>query len=123
MSKLKERSEISDEYKWDLSGLFASNEAWESAFETVDEPIAALMALKGTLSDSAENLAECIRLEDIFDREISRLWTYAHLRSDEDTADAFYMGMQDRVKSKYTEISAGLAWINPEILARDGVDA
>ena len=88
MSTLKERSEIADEFKWDLSGLFTSNEEWEKAFSNVESPIEALLALKGKLSDSAENLAECIRLEDTFDREISRIWTFSHLRNDEDTASS-----------------------------------
>ena len=55
--------------------------------------------------------------DDALDREISRIYTYAHLRYDQDTGNTAYMGMQDRIKSRYTDIASQCSWIVPEILA------
>ena len=67
MSELKERSEIGEEFKWNLNGLFSDETLWEEAFDKVDSPLESLLALKGILVESAENLATCIELEDKMD--------------------------------------------------------
>ena len=54
---LKERNEIDPKYQWDLSDLYASDEAWEADFATIDGPIAELAAYQGKLKD-AEVIAE-----------------------------------------------------------------
>ena len=36
MSSVPERSDIAEEYTWDLTDLFADDEEWEAAFEEVD---------------------------------------------------------------------------------------
>ena len=33
---LKERNEIDPKYQWDLSDLYASDEAWEADFASID---------------------------------------------------------------------------------------
>ncbi|MCJ8329347.1 MAG: oligoendopeptidase F [Lentisphaeria bacterium] len=119
MPDIKERSEIDDKDKWDLSDLFQNDADWEIAFSGIDEFLAPLQKLKGTLGNSAEILADCIKLDDQLDRELGRIHTYAHLKSDENTADAHYMGMQDRIRSLYSQASAELSWIRPEILSID----
>ncbi len=116
---IRERKDIPEEFKWDLNGLFPSEEEWEAAFASVDSLIDPQLTLKGKLAESPDNLAECIRTEDELSRKLDKVYTYAHLKADEDTANTKYMAMQDRVKKKYIDLSAKLAWIKPEILAMD----
>jgi len=117
--KLKNRDELPPGLTWDLTPLYPSDEAWEQAFRDFSGREEKLMALKGTLGYSAENLAAAFRRSDEIEREVSKLYVYAHLRSDEDTANTRYMGMQDRVRSRMVEVGAALAWIEPEIMVID----
>ena len=37
MSSVPDRSDVAEEYTWDLSDLYADDEEWEAAFEAVEE--------------------------------------------------------------------------------------
>ena len=37
MSSVPERSEVAEEYTWDLSDLYADDEAWEAAYAELEE--------------------------------------------------------------------------------------
>ncbi len=50
---------------------------------------------------------------------MGKLYTYAHMRYDQDTTNAFYQGYNDRIKSLYAQVGSGLAFIIPEILAEE----
>jgi oligoendopeptidase F len=39
MSSVPERSEIDEEYKWDLESMFADDDEWEAAYEAVVQTI------------------------------------------------------------------------------------
>ena len=47
------------------------------------------------------------------DRE--RLYTYAHLKSDEDKSNQFYLGLQQRALDVYTRASEMASFMTPEI--------
>ncbi|MBQ4459354.1 MAG: oligoendopeptidase F, partial [Clostridia bacterium] len=52
-SPLKERNEIDEQYRWDLSTLYASDEAFEEEFRKLDTCIANVAAFAGKLTDAA----------------------------------------------------------------------
>ncbi|MEA2012253.1 MAG: oligoendopeptidase F [Verrucomicrobiota bacterium] len=113
------RKDIPDARKWDLSVIFESDQEWETEFKALEGIEKPLLMLKGRLAQSAKNLAKITCLEDELDRKISKIYVYAHLKSDEDTANTHYMGMQERIKVKASEIDSMLSWIEPEIMKID----
>ena len=114
---LKKRSEVATENTWDLSDLYESDAKWEEDFAALAKMLEPLLKLQGVLSESLNNLIHCFEIEDQIDRAITKVYTYAHLKSDQALGNADYQAMQDRIKSKYVEISSQLAWILPEILS------
>jgi oligoendopeptidase F len=116
---LKSREELPLELTWDLKPLYASDKEWERAFANFAGVEQQVLAYKGKLGDTAENLAAVFRLTDDIEREVSKLYVYAHLKSDEDTANTTYMAMQDRVRSRMVQVAGALAWIEPEIMDID----
>ena len=60
MGKLLARHEIADEFKWKLSDIYASDQAWEEDFNTVKEQIPKLQEFRGQLN-SAEQLLACLK--------------------------------------------------------------
>ena len=110
------RADLPEALTWDLSPLFASAEAWEADFARLDEAAAPVLALKGRL-DSAERVAELLAAETALDRLLERLHVYAHLRHDEDTANAENQAREARIRARYAELAAECAWITPELLS------
>ena len=48
-------------------------------------------------------------------RRIEKLYTYAHLKSDEDKSDQFYLGLHQRALNVYTRASEMASFMTPEI--------
>jgi oligoendopeptidase F len=110
------RSEVPEALTWDLAPLYATPEAWEADFARLDEVAAPVLALQGRV-DSVETVARLFAAETTLDRLLERLHTYAHLRHDEDTAQAEHQSREARIRARYAEIAAECAWITPELLA------
>ncbi|MCK4303843.1 MAG: oligoendopeptidase F [Candidatus Eisenbacteria sp.] len=110
------REEIDRKHQWDLAVLFESDKPWEEGFEQIDQLVRPLEAMRGQL-DSADAIARLFAAETELERLIERLYIYAHLREDEDTANTENQGRMGRIRAKATEVSGRLAWIKPEILS------
>ncbi|MDR0993502.1 MAG: oligoendopeptidase F [Verrucomicrobiota bacterium] len=110
------RRDLPEELTWNLSPLFASPEAWEAAFAKLDEAAAPVLCMQGKL-DSPAAVAKLLEAETGLDRLLDRLYTFAHLRHDEDTTNDENQGREARIRSRYTELAAQCAWITPELLS------
>lgn len=114
---LPARNEVPEELTWDLTTIFPSDEAFEKEFKEIQELSKQSEQFKGTLGDSAEALLRALKFRDaLFDR-LEKLYVYAHLKLDQDTADATYQGMNSRAGSLITQVITGLSYFDPEILS------
>ena len=123
MSSVPERSEIDESYKWDLDGVYADDETWETAYENVADRIDELREYEGRVTRDAETLLELLELrEDLF-RDLQQVVTYARLRSAEDTRDQEYQAMSAKASSLSSEASSALSYLEPELqsLTREDV--
>ena len=115
-NQVKERNEIEEQYRWDLSTLYASDEAFEEDFAKLDACIAKVAAFQGKLTDAA-SLKACFEADTELDLLLSDLFCYANLRRSEDTraedAQALYM----RIYGKYVEAMTLTSFVRPEVLA------
>jgi len=113
-----ERSEIPEEFKWDLSALYKTREDFEKEFESVEPMLPAIQALKGKLSDeTGETLKKCFDLSNTISRVIERLATYSHRIYDEDTRKSESLSMKGRVVSLNSKVDTALSWITPEVMS------
>ncbi len=112
------RAEIDKKYRWNVEALYPDFSSWEKDFEKIDALTEPLEKLKGKLT-SAQAVAEMYVLDVNLSRLLDKLYTYAHLRADEDTGHSENQGYQARIRAKWSEIGGRLAWISPEILSRD----
>ena len=116
---LPARGELDPKLTWDLTPIFASDEAWEAAFEDARREIAAFPQLVGTLGQSPESLLAALKKESAVSLLLERLYVYAHMRQDEDNAATRYQGMTDRAMQQSVFYGAASAFMTPEILAID----
>ena len=115
MSSVPERGEIDTEYTWDLDDLFASDEAWEEAFEAVEERLDDLAAYEGRTTESAATLLATLETREELMREVANVAAYAKLRSDEDTTDQHYQALNSRASTLATDARSAASFIEPEL--------
>ncbi len=113
----KLRSELAPETCWDLTQIYKTDADWEEAFRTLDDLLAAHQACRGHLADSAEALKRGLETGDALGLRLETLYSYAHLKSDEDLANGKNAGRRDRIAARYAEIEGETSWFDPELLA------
>jgi oligoendopeptidase F len=119
MSSVPERSEIDDEYKWDLESVYADDEEWEAAFAEAQELVERLESYEGQTTESGETLLEVLELRDETMRAVSTVFAYARMRRDEDTTDQHYQGLTAKAQALYSEAQSAASFIEPELQAAD----
>lgn len=107
------------EYTWDLTTIFESDEAFEEAFKEVEGQIGKEQEFKGHLSDSAETLYQALALEDELVSKLEKVYVYAHLKQDQDTANSKYTGFEARAHQLVIKFSSSWSFLIPEILQID----
>jgi oligoendopeptidase F len=113
---LPEREEISQEYKWNLTDIFKSDEEWETEFKSVSERVSGYQQFEGKLAESAENLIACFSFDEEVNIKLDQLHLYAMLSKDGDMRVGKYHSMDDRIKSLYSKVGAASSFIRPELL-------
>ena len=111
------REEIDSKYKWDLSSMFPSDEAFEAGLEELKAYCPKLLAFKGKISTSAQALLEYLQLEDQMNFLLYKIINYAERKSDEDTRVAKYQAYVANATSAYTQVSEATSWFAAELLA------
>ncbi len=120
----KSRNEVSAADRWNVEALYKDANEWNLAFNTLvkeskqsDQKWPKIAAFKGKLSDGPQVLKGA--LDTMFDlqRELTKLYTYAHLRHDEEiTNDENKTNFQKSV-ALFHDYSENCAWFDPEVLA------
>ena len=111
------REEIDSKYKWDLSSMFPSDEAFEAGLEELKAYCPKLLAFKGKISTSAQALLEFLQLEDQMDLLLYKVINYAERKGDEDTRVAKYQAYVANATSAYTQVGEATSWFAAELLA------
>ncbi|WP_372773871.1 oligoendopeptidase F [Mangrovibacterium sp.] len=110
------RATLDDKYKWDLSDLYSSDEDWRAAMEEITKKLEQVEQLKGSLTQSADNLLKALQYNTSISKEASKLYIYASMNSDLDSRDSKYNGMKQELRHLFSTFGAKAAFIEPEIL-------
>ncbi len=121
MSKnnLLERKDIPVELTWDLEKIYPDTAAWEADLAGLDVLQKKFNSFRGRLQESAAVLCEALQALDALERLLEKIYTYAHLRHDEDTGESVARSLENRASARAAVISADCAWFEPELLAID----
>lgn len=115
----QKRSEIDAKYKWKLEDIFADNEAWEAEFVEVEAMLPALSALKEHIADNVDTMRDGLQKIDRASWMLERLFVYARMRRDEDSADSVYQGLASRAQNLAVRLSGALSFLDPLLLSLD----
>lgn len=119
VKEIPERKDIKSGDKWDLSPLFNDDSAWDSLYRSLEQRSGGYDGFNGRMSESLEQFRDTIEFDIAVSRDLERLYTYAHLRSDEEKSNQFYLAMYQKSVNLYTRISEASSFITPEIQSMD----
>ena len=115
-SRIKERSEIDNKYKWDIEDMFPDESVIEDILAQVEKDASDFTAYKGRLGSSAETLLEALTARDHIWQTLEKVMVYARMRRDEDNRAAVYQAMTDRCGSIAAKVAAVTSFFTPELL-------
>ncbi len=113
---VKKREAIDEKYKWDLTTIFATDEAFEAELAEVLTALEDARNLAGTLTDSAENLLAVTDTELALMQRVEKLYVYASMKNDQDTTVSLYQEYQAKVTALYAKFSEVFAFYEPEFM-------
>lgn len=111
------REQVEEAYTWDLTPIFASDEAWEKEFKEIETLSSESSKYEGKVAESAESLYATLQFSDRLFERFGRLYTYSHLKHDQDTTNGTYQAMDSRVRSLAAKLSAAWSFLTPEMTA------
>ena len=115
--KLRRRSEIAEQYKWNMKDMYASDELWEKEVQLVFDMTKEVETYKGRLAENASNLLSCLKKMDEISYYGMRVYVYANQRYHEDTGVAKYQGYSAKADSVRVAVSSATSYVKPEVLA------
>ena len=113
------RSEIDAKYKWDMTAVYPTEEAWEEDLNFVKELYPGILEFKGKLVSSPDVLLEALELDNKINQTLWKLYHYASNSSNADVRNEKYQEMVQRVINTYVKIGEVSAFFTPEILEND----
>ncbi|MFW6022632.1 MAG: oligoendopeptidase F [Halanaerobiaceae bacterium] len=114
--ELPARSEVDEEHKWNLEDIYQDDNKWNKDFDKVKNMIKKLDEYKGNLVSDSKRLYQGLELIMEIEEIVSRLYAYAHMRQDENTANQIYQGLYNRAQSLNNEVNSATSFMVPEII-------
>jgi len=113
------RSDIDAKYKWDMTAVYPTEEAWEDDLNLVKKLYPRLGDYKGKLLSSPELLLESIELRNQVNQTLWKLYHYASNSSNADVRNEKFQEMVQRVINESVKIGQITAYFTPEILQNE----
>ena len=110
-----ERSEIKQEYKWNLSDIYENYSDWEKDFEKVSDLKKELAGFKGQFGNEGK-LLEFFQKQEEMDKISYKLYRYPQLARDLNSSDKEAVEHLQKVQFLFAEISTELSWVNSELV-------
>jgi oligoendopeptidase F len=113
---LPKRSEVDENYTWNLGSIFPDREAWERQRQQVEELLPKLESYKGRLGESAQTLLAWFRELEGAMPLMNQVSVYARMLFDSDTANQESVGLRDRAQALQARYDAAISFADPELL-------
>lgn len=107
-----------EKYKWNLTEMFESDEAFEAALSAFAEDMKGITKWKGSLN-TKESIREFFLFREGLDRRAQHIVVYPRLKSDLNTKDSVTQDMVSRAVKTMTDYGMLSSFATPELLAAD----
>ena len=117
--KQKLRDEIDIKDTWDLTLIFKDEKEFIKTYDEAKNEIKKVVDFKGKLLQNSNSLLSYLEYSDNMERKLYKLYYYAHLNLDTDTANTTSQELEGRVTNLLQEYSVLSSFVLPELLAGD----
>lgn len=114
---LLERQQVPAGHTWNLDAIYPAIEPWRDDLLALEKDGALISQFRGTLASSAEQCETAIRRYLDIGRRLEKVYVYARLLSDQDTADSTHLALVEQATNLYTRIAAEWSFLIPELIA------
>ena len=111
--KIQKRCDIDARWKWDLTHIFPSDQAWEDARAAVLETVNAFAARQGHVTEDPKG---AIRAYFALYEKFAEVFDYAFLRQETDNGDTVAQGLKSKAMSLAVQMESQSAFLQPELL-------
>ena len=114
---INKRSEIEEKYKWNLSLMYDSEEAFDKDKEELLKEVEELEGYKGHITDSADSLYNFLVLSEKNELRIENLYVYSQMDCDSESTDSIRQSRKMVIEKLYDDVNDRLSFATPEIIA------
>ena len=123
MIKEKLRSEIREEDKWDLTGLYKTEDEWNKDYDELQGLISKFDDFKGKLNNS-KDILKYFEFNNEVNLKLENVCVYTYLKFDEDTTNTHFQELKGRADNLLSEFSLVSSFVMPELckLSKDDIE-
>lgn len=117
LAQTKERAQIPEQHKWNLTELFPSDQAWKESKDRLVAKLPAIASHRGQLGKSPAKLLSALDHAYALRKELNRVAVYANLSADQDTRVGAAQAMRQEITQISSTFASAASYLEPEILA------
>ena len=123
MIKEKLRSEIKEEDKWDLTGLYKTEDEWNKDYDELQGLISKFDDFKGKLNNS-KDILKYFEFNNEVNLKLENVCVYTYLKFDENTTNTHFQELKGRADNLLSEFSLVSSFVMPELckLSKDDIE-
>lgn len=114
---LKQRDQIPQEYKWNISAMYPDESKWEDDVAQCISRSENFKSFSGRLGDSSDILLEALTERDAIWQKLEHAFVYAAMKKDEDNRVDKYQAMNDKCSAAMAKVAAAMSFFTPELLS------
>src|SRR3954465_11288289 len=115
-ARSRNRAEIADRFKWNVTDIFTSWEEWDAAYKQLEAGVERYAKLRGTLARGADSLLAAFEQSEELGQLAYRVWYYPSLQYDVDQRDNTVNARRQQVQILFAKWRQAESWFSPELL-------
>lgn len=117
--ELPKRSEVAEEYTWDLSDMYTDKKIWEAELNEISSIMEEIEKTEGNVTASASRLLNVLEKSALAGQKLELALNYAARLYDQDKKNTKHQAMEQKANALAAEYGSKTSFIVPEILALD----
>ena len=109
-----DRVDVPAEYKWDLSSMYASNEAWMADVAGFEAMLPRISAYSGKLGKNGKTLLAALRTADELNQLLGNIYVFAGLAHFQDQSVSEYAERFSQARALNAKLEETTAFLRPQ---------
>ena len=113
----KKREEVSDEFKWDLSTIYKTEEDLSLDYEKIRKKIEDIKKYEDNFLDSSSNLYDALKETSEIEMILDKMWSYVSNKYNEDITNSENQTWKEKVYDLYEKYEINSSFFIPKLLS------